>query len=153
MSVPPPGDDIPPAASDIPPAAPPPGSWPPPPVNGGPGFVEPTLSQDERTMAMLAYILGIFTGFLGPLVIWLIKKDQSKFVAYHGLQALIFHAAIVVGYFVSSLLAFFLIGFLTYPLFGILSLVYSILAGLAANRGEWYEIPVVGTFTRQQVGV
>ena len=43
------------------------------------------MTQDERTMAMLAHLLGIVTGFLGPLVIWLIKKDQSKFVAYHAL--------------------------------------------------------------------
>jgi uncharacterized Tic20 family protein len=143
--------NIPPSGSDIPPTAPPPGNWPPPPS----GSISETdgISQDDRTMAMLAYVLGIFTGFLGPLVIWLIKKDQSKFVAYHGLQALLFHAVILVGYILSSFLVVFLIEFLTYPLFGILSLVYSILAGLAASRGEWYEIPVVGKFTRQQVGV
>ena len=141
---------IPPVGSDIPPAAPPPSNWPPPPA-GVPG--DATISQDERTMAMLAYILGIFTSFLGPLIIWLIKKDQSKFVAYHGMQALLFHAVIVVGYILSSFLAVFMIGFLTYPLFGILSLVYSIIAGLAANKGEWYEIPFVGKFARQQAGV
>ena len=52
-------------------------------------------------MAMLAYILGIFTGFIGPLVLWLIKKDQSKFVAFHALQALLLHAIVVIGYILS----------------------------------------------------
>lgn len=111
------------------------------------------ITQDDRTMAMLSYILGIFTGFLGPLILWLVKKDQSKFVAFHALQALILHAVVVVGYILSSFLVIVLIGFLTYPAFFIIGLVYSILAGLAANRGDWYEIPVIGKLARQQVGL
>ena len=112
----------------------------------------PDISQDDKTMAMLAYILGVFTGFLGPLVLWLIKKDQSKFVAYHALQALLLHAVVVLGYILSGLLVFVLIGFLTYPAFFLLGLVFSILAGLAANRGEWYDIPILGKIARQQTG-
>ena len=115
---------------------------------------DPTLiTQDDKTMAMLSYILGIFTGFLGPLILWLVKKDQSRFVAFHALQALILHAVVVVGYILSSFLVIVLIGFLTYPAFFIIGLVYSILAGLAANNGDWYEIPVIGKLARQQVGL
>lgn len=115
---------------------------------------EPSATtQDDKTMAMLSYILGIFTGFLGPLILWLVKKDQSKFVAFHALQALILHAVVVVGYILSSFLILVLIGFLTYPAFFILGLVYSILAGLAASRGDWYEIPVIGKLARQSVGL
>ena len=113
----------------------------------------PAITQDEKTMAMLSYILGIFTGFLGPLILWLVKKDQSKFVGFHALQALFLHAAVVLGYILSGLLVFVFIGFLTYPAFFILGLVFSILAGLAANRGEWYEIPVIGPIARRQTGV
>ena len=113
------------------------------------GFV----SQEDRTLAMLAYILGIFTGFLGPLVIWLVKKDQSKFVAYHGLQALFFHIAIVVGYAIAGALTVVLVGFLILPVIGLLSIVFAIIAGLAANRGEWYEIPVIGPLARQHSGI
>jgi uncharacterized membrane protein len=113
----------------------------------------PELTQDDKTLAMLAYLLGIFTGFLGPLILWAIKKDQSKFVAFHALQALFLHSVVVLGYILSSLLVFVLIGFLTYPAFFVLGLVFSIVAGLAANRGEWYEIPIIGPFTRRQTGV
>jgi uncharacterized membrane protein len=113
----------------------------------------PELTQDDKTLAMLAYLLGIFTGFLGPLVLWVIKKDQSKFVAFHALQALFLHSVVVLGYILSSLLVFVLIGFITYPAFFVLGLVFSIVAGLAANRGEWYEIPIIGPFTRRQTGV
>ena len=111
------------------------------------------VSQDDKTMAMLSYLLGIFTGFLGPLVIWLMKKDQSKFVGFHALQALLLHAVVTLGYILSSVLFVVIIGFLTMPVFALLGLVFSILAGLAANRGEWYEIPVIGPIARQQGGV
>lgn len=110
------------------------------------------ITQDDKTMAMLSYILGIFTGFLGPLILWLVKKDQSKFVAFHALQALILHAFVVAGYMLSGFLMFVLIGFLTGPAFFIIGLIYSLVAGLAANNGDWYEIPIVGKLARQQVG-
>ena len=112
----------------------------------------PALTQDDKTMAMLAYLLGIVTGFAGPLILWLLKKDQSKFVAYHALQALLLHAAVVVGYLISFVLFFLIIGMFTLPIFVLLGLVFSIVAGLAANRGEWYEIPVLGKIARQQTG-
>ncbi len=110
------------------------------------------ISQDDKTMAMLAYILGIFTGFLGPLVLWIVKKDQSPFVAFHALQALILHAVVTIGYFLSGVLFVVIIGFVTLPVFALLGLIFSILAGLAANRGEWYSIPVVGPIARRQSG-
>lgn len=125
---------------------PPAGSYPPPHDD------LPGMTQDDKTLAMLAYLLGIFTGFVGPLVLWLLKKDQSKFIAFHALQALFLHAVVVLGYVLSGLLTFVLIGFLTYPAFFLLGVVFSLVAGLAANRGEWYEIPTLGAFTRRQVG-
>jgi uncharacterized protein len=48
--------------------------------------VAPTA--DERTMALLVHVLAIFSGFLAPLIFYLVKKD-SRFVAFHSLQVLI----------------------------------------------------------------
>ncbi|MGI4790577.1 MAG: DUF4870 domain-containing protein [Janthinobacterium lividum] len=109
-----------------------------------------SISQDDRTMAMLAYLLGIVTGFVGPLIIWLIKKDQSKFVAYHALQAPLFHIAIVAAAFVLGVTVILAI---LAPVMWVVGVVFSIIAGLAANRSEWYELPVVGKIARQQTGV
>ena len=129
MSIPPPDSPLPPGAGT---------------------YGASTVTQDERTMVMLAHLLGIVTGFLGPLIIWLIKKDQSKFVAYHGFQAMIFQIALNVLMFV---LGITVVLALLAPVLWIVGIVFAILAGLAANRGEWYEIPVVGKFARQQTGV
>ncbi len=87
------------------------------------------------------------------LVLWLLKKDQSKFVGYHALQALLLHAVVSIGYMLSGFLMILIIGFVTLPAFGLLGLIFSILAGMAANRGEWYDIPVIGKIARQQSGV
>lgn len=37
-------------------------------------------SNNENIMAMLIYLLSLFTSIIGPLIIWLLKKDESKLV-------------------------------------------------------------------------
>ena len=108
-------------------------------------MVDPTagsteITQDDKTMAMLACLLVIVSYFVGPLIIYLIKKDQSKFVAYHAMQAMFLGIAAFVLTFL------FGIGW-------ILGIIFGILSGLAANKGEWYEIPVIGKLAKQQVGI
>src|SRR5689334_1430002 len=66
---------------------------------GYPGpYVGPTPTQDDKTMAMLSHLLGIVLGFVGPLIIWLIKKDQSPFVDDQGKESLNFQIMLVIGY-------------------------------------------------------
>ena len=38
------------------------------------------LTKDVTNIAMLAHLLGVFTGFLGPLIIWIVKKDDHEFI-------------------------------------------------------------------------
>lgn len=54
------------------------------------GFPVPT--EDERTLALLAHVLQLVSGFIGPLIIFVIKR-HSRFVSFHSLQALIWQAA------------------------------------------------------------
>src|SRR3954469_21763361 len=51
----------------------------------------PLPTEDEKTVAMLNYILSIFAAFIAPLVIWLVKRD-SRFVGFQALQMLLWHA-------------------------------------------------------------
>jgi uncharacterized protein len=98
------------------------GSWPEPypPIGGG------TMSaREERTWSALAHLstfLNIFTGFLGPVVafiIWLVHRDKSPTVAYHALRSVFYQVtwlvAIVVGWTITGLLMAVLIGFLLVP--------------------------------------
>src|SRR2546423_4278523 len=74
------------------------------------GYAGPAPDEDSKTMAMLAHLLGIL-GFLGPLIIWLIKKDQSPFVNDQGKEALNFHLTLLIGIIVGIATACLGVGF------------------------------------------
>jgi len=63
-----------------------------------PGIVLP--SDEDKTMALLCHLLALFTSFIGPLIIWLIKKDSSRFVDAHGRAILNF----IISMFIYSMI-------------------------------------------------
>jgi uncharacterized Tic20 family protein len=99
-------------------------------------------ADDERGMATLAQVLAIFTGFLGPLVIWFMARPDQPFVKHHAAEALNFQITVTIAAFVSALLMLVLIGFLLLPVVLIGAFVLEVMASIAANRGEWYRFPV-----------
>lgn len=104
---------------------------------------EGEVPQDQRTMALLAHILGIFTGFIGSLIIWLVNKDNPEkgFVTDQAKEALNFQITLIIASFVSGILTLVLIGFLMLAAIGIANLVLCILAAMKANNGEAYRYP------------
>ncbi|BAM02273.1 DUF4870 domain-containing protein [Phycisphaera mikurensis] len=104
----------------------------------------PALTADDTNLGMLAHLLGAFTGFVGPLIIWAVKKDQSVFIATESREALNFQITIVLGFLVlgvATCLTFGLAGVL-FPLLLIYSLVFSIIAALKAKDGVPYRYPL-----------
>ena len=146
---PPPDPSLPPDPSS--PYAAPAGS-PPAPVgyagpsaSGYPGpYVGPPPDKDSKTMGMLAHLLSIFTGFIGPLVIWLVKKDTSPFVDDQGKEALNFQLTLLIAYIVAFIIACVSLGFLFFaPLVvWIVALVFAIMATMQANNGVAYRYPI-----------
>jgi uncharacterized Tic20 family protein len=53
------------------------------------------VSSEERNMSMLAHVLMIFTGLIGPLIIYFVKRD-SRFLRYHSLMALFWQLLVMV---------------------------------------------------------
>jgi uncharacterized protein len=100
-------------------------------------------TKDERMMAALIYILSFFTVFIGPLVIWLVKKDESEFVDFHGKEYFNFLISYAVYGFASTILMVVLIGFVLAPIVGVLALVFTILGAVKAYEGDYYRIPTV----------
>lgn len=112
---------------------------PPPPV----GAAAP---QEERTMALVAHLLGIFTWFVGALIIWLINKDaqpQKSFVIDQAKEALNFQITLTIAFVVAFILTVISFGILFFlpGLVGIAGLVFSIIAAVKANNGEAYRYP------------
>lgn len=98
-------------------------------------------SNDDRNLAMLAHLLGIVSGFVGALIIWLVKKDQSAFIDEQGKEALNFQITVMIAFIGSWILMFVLIGMLLMPLLLIANLVFCILAAVAVSKGEHYKYP------------
>ncbi|WP_406317643.1 DUF4870 domain-containing protein [Streptosporangium sp. NBC_01639] len=113
-----------------------------------PGTYGPRPGSDDTTMATLAHLLGLLTWFIGPLVLYLVKKDESPYVRDQAAEALNFQLTLVIAYVVSWILAFMLIGFLLMPVVWIGSIVFMIIAAVAANRGENYRYPLSIRFLR-----
>jgi len=100
------------------------------------------VAKDERTMAMLAHLLAIFTGFLGPLIIWLVKKEDSAFVDDQGKEALNFQLTILIAWFAAGLLTFVLVGCILLPAIWVLDLVFCIMGATKASKGIRYRYPL-----------
>lgn len=110
---------------------------PPPPVSGD-------AQAEDRNIAMLTHISGIILGFIVPLIIWLVNKDKADkgWLVAQAKEALNFQILVAIVYVVSSFLMVVLIGFLLFPLAWVVNLVFCIIAGLAASKGENYRYPL-----------
>ena len=104
-----------------------------------------TISKDERTWGMLCHLIAfsgvvIPFGFLiGPLVIWLIKKDEMPFVDDQGKESLNFQITMLIGVIIGVLLTFVLIGIPFLIVLTIYWLVVVIMAAVKANDGVAYR--------------
>lgn len=104
-------------------------------------------SHEERQWAMFAHLATLsgliipLGSLLGPLIVWLIKKDTMPFVNDQGKEALNFNITMLIAVVISGLLTLILIGFLLLLVVGLAWLVLTVMAAMAANRGESYRYP------------
>jgi uncharacterized Tic20 family protein len=120
----------------------------PAPFENPPKFPPETTAED-RQWAMfchLSALLGLLVAgltFIGPLVCWLVKKDQSKFVDYHGKESLNFQINILIYTLIAVAITVVTCGF-GFPLIFVpllYGIIMPIIAGLKANEGNYYEYP------------
>ena len=118
----------------------------PAPVNPYAAAPSPLSPSDERLWATLIHVRGIFFGFLVPLIGYLVLKDRGPLVRQHSATALNFQLTVLIGYVASWILMFVLIGFVTYLAVWVYSIVFAIIAAVAANKGEGYKYPLAIPF-------
>ena len=104
-------------------------------------------TQDERTWGMLAHLTA-FSGFLlplgsviAPLIVWLVKRDQSEFVADQGKEALNFNLSVLLAGIVCGILVWIFIGILLGVALFFYWLAMTIVAGIKASEGIRYRYP------------
>jgi len=100
------------------------------------------MSTNERGMGAVTHVLGLFTGFLGPLIMYLIIPQEQTFARNHAKEALNFQITMMIAFIASGILTLLLIGILGFIVFGLLDLIWSIVAALAANDGREYRYPM-----------
>lgn len=99
--------------------------------------------DDEKLWGMLAHLSPLIgLGFIGPLIVMMMYKDKSKFVEENAKEALNFNLTALIIIFGGMLLCG--IGILYAPV----AMIFSIIAGLAANKGEKYQYPMTIRFVK-----
>jgi len=105
-------------------------------------------SQQERNLALACH-LSTFAGYvfpfgniIAPLVIYLVKKDESAFVRFNAAEALNFQITITLLFIISVILAFVLVGFLLMLILAIFDLIVTIMATVRASEGKTFFYPL-----------
>jgi len=107
-----------------------------------PGAPVQSFGKDSYTLGMLCHLLGIFTWFLGALIIWLIKKDEDSFVDDQGKEALNFQITLIIAYAAGAITSCIGIGVLIIIAAEILNIVFCIMGAVAASKGTKYRYPI-----------
>jgi uncharacterized Tic20 family protein len=122
------------------------------------GVPAPAVSSDSRNWAVAAHLSALAAmivalAFLGPLVVYLVKKDEDPFVRHHSAEALNFQLSWLlyglVGGFVLVLLIVLIVGLVLIPLAiaaAVAWLVLIVVAAVHAGRGERYRYPLTIRF-------
>ena len=92
-------------------------------------------NSDERMWALIAHLLAFVFPVLGPLGVYLIKKDESRFVGYHAMQATVFQLII------------YIIGGITCGV-GLIGTLLGVYLALQANKGSWDGYPLIASVGR-----
>ncbi|WDM02909.1 DUF4870 domain-containing protein [Alicyclobacillus cycloheptanicus] len=97
----------------------------------------------------LAAFAGWFIPFgwiLGPLIVWLIKRDEFPFVDEQGKEALNFHISLLIYGIFAAILCLILIGFVILMALAVFQVVMVIVAAMKVSSGEPYRYPMTIRF-------
>ena len=126
---------------------------PPPLPAGGPPTTSITINV--RTWNILCHasaLLGVLLHFpghlLGPLIVWLAKRDDSPEIDAHGKESLNFQLSMLIYDAVAVILCFVLIGIPILVLLWILNTVFVIVASIKASEGQLYRYPLTIRFIK-----
>ncbi|MBW6476186.1 MAG: DUF4870 domain-containing protein [Chromatiales bacterium] len=99
------------------------------------------LTQDSRNLALLNWLGTLFFGFIPGLILFFIKKDDP-YVFNQAKEALNWSIAATIASIIASLLMVVFIGFLLFPIIGIMHIVFCIMGAIAASKGSDFRVPV-----------
>lgn len=106
-------------------------------------------SREARKWATICHLMALVglvgngIGYLvGPLVVWLIKKEDDPFIDEQGKEAVNFQITMFLAALASGLLVLVIIGIVLLLIVAILMTVFPIIAAIKASEGEHYRYPM-----------
>ncbi|QSX35569.1 DUF4870 domain-containing protein [Shewanella avicenniae] len=98
--------------------------------------------------ASFAGYLIPFGNVLGPLIVYLMKREDSSFIEACGKNCLNFQISMLIYFAISAVLAFVLVGFVLLGLLGLLNLIVTVIAAIKASEGKVFHYPLAIRFLR-----
>ncbi len=109
-------------------------------------------TKEERNWAMLCHLIS-FSGYLipfgnifGPLLLWLLKREEWPQVDDQGKESLNFQITWTILFFITIVLCFVMIGFVLLPVVILVDLILVVIATIKASEGELYRYPMTIRF-------
>lgn len=99
-------------------------------------------SSDEKNIATVTHLAGTIFLFIPALIVWILKKDDSAYIADQAKEALNFQITIAIAMFVANILIWILVGLALIPIIWIANIILCILAAIASSKGETYRYPI-----------
>jgi uncharacterized protein len=139
--------------------------------------IEENITSEDKILSMLCHLSILFGGIIMPIIIWAIKKEQSRFVRFHSLQSIFYHLAfsvilavviIIVAVAIaitgagfssihnsSSMPAILLIIVFVFTVVIVIvtlgGIAYSIYLAVKSYQGEKTKIPIIGKIIYEKV--
>ncbi|GGK86962.1 membrane protein [Salinibacterium xinjiangense] len=108
--------------------------------------VQPLSPGDEKLWATLIHVGGIILSFLPSLIGYIVLKDRGPFIRAHSATALNFQITLMIAYVAGTVTSLIGIGLLIILAAWVLSIVFGIMAAIAANNGQIYQYPLAIKF-------
>jgi uncharacterized Tic20 family protein len=108
--------------------------------------VQPLSPSDEKLWATLVHVGGILFNWIPALIGYLVLKDKGPFVRTHTATALNFQITIFIAYVIGWILSIVFVGLFILLAAWVLNIVFSIIAAVKANQGQFYTYPIAIKF-------
>ena len=99
-------------------------------------------SNDDKNIATVTHLGGTVFSFIPGLLVWILKKDDSPYIAGQAKEALNFQITVMLAMFAASILVWLLIGIVLIPIVWLLNIVFCIIAAISTSKGEAYRYPL-----------
>jgi uncharacterized Tic20 family protein len=117
--------------------------------------METSTGSNVRTWCVLCHaaalagiVLHVFGHFFGPLLVWLLKRDDAAEIDAHGKESVNFQLSMLLYNVIAAILCLVLIGFVLLVILWIANTVFVIIASIQAGEGKLYRYPIAIRFIK-----